>query len=911
MIHPPLTAVANAAETRRREMPASVALVILTGGIAAAIMGGPGPVGWAAIMSLLLIFDTELYRRLDRADRRLEGGVMAGLALWAFASSAFYAVLPIALWLQGAAAGAAAAMVLWVAGVVRHFSKGQSGALPIALAGAAPPAISLMFAPLMMAGMTARPDWDLAVIAAIGGFALMAYVTQARLSAVEAEQALRDAQHAEDLQHTLAQQLLNVDSTAVVLLDPEGRIVAVSKSVLNRLKRDDVRGLKLEDIMPVPQARWREAFERALNGECVRHSEEELFLSDGRIWFDWETRPWRGVDGQIRGVYAAGRDITSLVAARAEAARTESMLRMALEIGGSVVWDVDYRNKSITWYGDRQSLYGDAFTFEEFATNTTKIIHEDDRESIRKYFVDVAEGATGCVEHRVLRADGSVTWAEVWARRVLGRSGGVRKLIVMSRDITERKRQEAAFIASMQRAEAALRAKRALFQDIAQMGGEERETSIEHSDVSVADMYDHLAALMEEMDARDVVLADTLASLRAAREAAEAASISKSQFLASMSHELRTPLNAIIGYSEILLEEAEADGRSTDIADIQRVLTAARQLLHLINDILDLSKIEAGKMEVSASSFGLAAMIEEAVATVRPSIEKNGNALKVELEQDLGEAHSDCFKLNQCLLNLLANAAKFTNHGEIVVRARRLKQAGGDWVEIDVSDTGIGMTEEQLARLFNAFTQAEASTARRFGGTGLGLAITRRMMQLLGGEVSVASTHGEGSTFTLRLPAYLVAAPTADRVDPSATSGQGMDRVVLLIDDEESARDLTTRALARLSFRVHTAASGRDGLAMAQSLAPSLILLDINLPDMSGWDVLEALREQGDADIPVIVHSVDDDRKHALNAGACEHLLKPADRDVLAAAALRFARAAASAHVTATKSTAIETKKTA
>jgi DNA-binding response OmpR family regulator len=185
------------------------------------------------------------------------------------------------------------------------------------------------------------------------------------------------------------------------------------------------------------------------------------------------------------------------------------------------------------------------------------------------------------------------------------------------------------------------------------------------------------------------------------------------------------------------------------------------------------------------------------------------------------------------------------------------------------------------------------------------------MMQLLGGEVSVVSTHGEGSTFTLRLPARLVMAPAPERIDASAATGQGMERIVLLIDDEESARDLTTRALARLGFQVRTASTALDGIAMAERLQPSLVVLDINLPDMSGWDILKALQERGLGDIPVIVHSVDDDRKHALEAGACEHLLKPADRDVLAAVALRFARRAALQPSCATNSTAFETKKTA
>ena len=890
MTQPPHTALANAAETRRREMPASIALIILTGGIAAAIVGGPGPVAWAAITSLLLIFDTELYRRLDRAETRMDRGTVASLAAWAFASSSFYAVLPISLWLQGSAAAAAAAMVLWVAGVVRHFSPGVSGGLPIALAGAAPPALSLMFSPLMMAAMTRQPDWDLAVIAAVGGCALMAYVTQARMSAADAERALYEAKRSGDLQATLADLMLDNDDTSVVLLDLDGRIVAVSNSVLTKLDRTDVRGLKFEDIVPLPPDRWHEAFEHALEGSCTRHTEEEVVLPAGRHWFDWETRPWRDQHGALRGVYAAGRDVTSLVAARGNAAANQDLLRIALDAGRSIVWEVDYKTRSISWHGDKQALFGDGFTFDEFDTNTTSIIHEDDREMLAAYFVDVAAGEGGSVEHRVVNADGSMTWVQSWARRVLGRSGGVRKLIVMSKDITDRKRQEAAFIAAMQRAETALRAKRALFEQITDVPAEP-EVSIDQSDVSVADMYEHLAALMEEMDARDVALAEAMASVRAAREAAESASVSKSQFLASMSHELRTPLNAIIGYSEILMEEAEADGRETDIADIQRVLAAARQLLHLINDILDLSKIEAGRMEIAASDFSVAELIAESAATVRPTLEKNGNTLAIHITDDLGSAHTDAFKLNQCLLNLLSNAAKFTRDGDIGISARRERVDGSDWITIEVSDSGIGMTEDQVARLFNAFTQADATTARRFGGTGLGLAITRRMIQLLGGDVSARSESGKGSTFTLSLPAVLRGAPSPERISAAVAAGQGKDRVVLLIDDEESARDLTTRSLSRLGFRVEAAATGGEGLARVDALRPSLIVLDINLPDMTGWDVLAELKQRSAA-IPVIVHSVDDSRKRALDAGAADHLLKPADRDVLAAAALRFATGA-------------------
>ncbi|MFI5280967.1 MAG: GAF domain-containing protein [Gemmatimonadales bacterium] len=253
-----------------------------------------------------------------------------------------------------------------------------------------------------------------------------------------------------------------------------------------------------------------------------------------------------------------------------------------------------------------------------------------------------------------------------------------------------------------------------------------------------------------------------ISELLRARQEAEAANSAKSQFLAHMSHELRTPLNAIIGYSEMVEEEVADVGHPELAPDLQKIRAAGRHLLALINDILDLSKIEAGKLELFVEPFDVRDTIRDVTTTVRPLVEKNANRLEVRCAEPLGTMHSDLVKVRQALLNLLSNACKFTDHGTITLTADRERNgSGGEWLVFTVADTGIGMTPEQMARLFEAFSQADASTARRYGGTGLGLAITRRFCRMMGGDVVVASEPGAGSTFTVRLPAALDAAAPA------------------------------------------------------------------------------------------------------------------------------------------------------
>jgi Amt family ammonium transporter len=366
-------------------------------------------------------------------------------------------------------------------------------------------------------------------------------------------------------------------------------------------------------------------------------------------------------------------------------------------------------------------------------------------------------------------------------------------------------------------------------------------------------------------------------ALVGAKEAAEAASRAKSTFLANMSHELRTPLNAIIGYSEMLREDADDGGYAEITPDLEKIRTAGKHLLELINNILDLSKIEAGRMDLYVERFSVAALVDEAAATVAPLVEKSGSRLLLDLAPELGEMHADLTKVRQVLLNLLSNAAKFTEAGTVTLRARRRDEDAT--VVFQVADTGIGMTPEQVGRLFQDFTQADASTTRKYGGTGLGLSISRRFCELLGGEITVASVPGVGSTFTVTLPAGHPG-PEEERAEPSPR--RATPATVLVIDDDPTARELVERTLAREGLVVVTAASGAEGLALARARRPMVITLDVMMPDLDGWSVLSQLKADPElADIPVVMLTMVDDKQRGFALGAAEYLTKPVERDRL------------------------------
>jgi signal transduction histidine kinase/DNA-binding response OmpR family regulator/HAMP domain-containing protein len=367
----------------------------------------------------------------------------------------------------------------------------------------------------------------------------------------------------------------------------------------------------------------------------------------------------------------------------------------------------------------------------------------------------------------------------------------------------------------------------------------------------------------------------------------ELASQHKSQFLANMSHELRTPLNAIIGYSEMLQEEAEDLGYEDFTPDLLKINTAGKHLLTLINDILDLSKIEAGKMDLFLETFELAPMLRDVVTTITPLVEKNANTLAVHHAPDLGAMRADLTKIRQALFNLLSNACKFTTQGTITLAVSREAVAGSDWLTFRVSDTGIGMTSAQMEKLFQAFSQADASTTRQYGGTGLGLAISRHFCQTMGGAITVESAVGQGSTFTIRLPAEVIDLKAAPALQAAATTTSALPAgapTVLVIDDDPAVHDLMRRFLRKEGLQMQAAASGEEGLRLAKVCHPAVITLDVMMSGMDGWTVLAALKADPEvAEIPVIMLTIVDDKTLGYALGAADYLTKPVDRDRLAA----------------------------
>lgn len=416
---------------------------------------------------------------------------------------------------------------------------------------------------------------------------------------------------------------------------------------------------------------------------------------------------------------------------------------------------------------------------------------------------------------------------------------------------------------------------------------------------------------------------NTLKKLTLAKDDAERANGAKSEFLAKMSHELRTPLNAVLGYSEILLEDAELDGRGEQIVDLQKISTAGKHLLAMVNDILDISKIEAGKMALHLESFDLDRLIDEVEATARPLVARNTNNLVVARREVLGTVRTDATKLRQAIFNLLSNAAKFTQNGTVTLSAKRQSESDGAWIEIAVSDTGIGISLEQQRVLFSNFTQANPKIAAVYGGTGLGLALSQNLCRLMGGSIELESELGKGSRFSIRLPdrmdqrvpdlapmmpakkyvphadeqAFVAAAEDdaaegdADIGHPGQTAASGYDagqtnqERLLVVDDDRNFLELAERLFFKAGYIPICTDAPQSALQIARTVKPAAIFLDILMPGFDGWDVLAALKaDPVTATIPVFMISILSERTKALAAGADGIVMKPLDGSKVKAA---------------------------
>lgn len=380
-----------------------------------------------------------------------------------------------------------------------------------------------------------------------------------------------------------------------------------------------------------------------------------------------------------------------------------------------------------------------------------------------------------------------------------------------------------------------------------------------------------------------------IAELEKANQELADANRAKSTFLANMSHELRTPLNAILGYSELLEEVAEELKLEEEIGpDIKKIHSSGKHLLAIINDILDLSKIEAGKMEFFSQNCNLKSLADEVSQTVQPIINKNSNKLKVNLEKDLGSISADVTRLRQVLFNLLSNACKFTEKGEITFTIMRKTVNQADWINFTISDTGIGMNTSQVEKLFKSFSQVHSSNIQKYGGTGLGLAITKRICEMMGGDIFVESKPGEGSTFSVHLPALMPKAATPEKIlktlgkhkkESEESNSEIKENIILVIDDDPMIHNQMKRAFEKEDYKIVCASDGEEGLTLARKLHPTLITLDVLMPGMDGWTVLTKLKADPEvANIPVFVISMVDEENKGFTLGASEYLTKPIDR---------------------------------
>jgi PAS domain S-box-containing protein len=662
-------------------------------------------------------------------------------------------------------------------------------------------------------------------------------------------------------------------------------------------------------------------------------------------WVNDEQHLIRGVDGKPLEIVGSWSDITARKAAEEEKAAAHARLSHLLISSPAVIYSYkamgDFAPTFVS-QNIRERLGYEPQEYLEHPAFWRSRVHPDELAAVEAEAVHLFKKGSHTVEYRFLKKDRTYCWVSDAQQLIRDEEGQPVEVVGSWSDINQRKRAEEAALKEVLEARTRLTdAIETISEGFSLYDAEDKlivcnsryqELFASHADVMVPgvrfetilrtvterglikDAEGRRDAWIEERLARHHAASETHvqrrsdgrwiqvserktanggvvaiyaditelkqheAELAFARDAAEEANRTKSTFLANMSHELRTPLNAIIGYSEILQENAADKGDKESIEDLQKIESAGRHLLGLINNILDLSKIEAGKMDVFIEAVDIQALVKEVLSIVKPLADKSENLIEVICPADISSFRSDQTKVKQCLLNLLSNANKFTSRGTLALMVTR---EGNSRVCFRVSDTGVGMTKEQLARLFQAFSQADASTTKRFGGTGLGLAITKCFCTMLGGDVTVESTPGTGSTFTIMLPDQGVA-PVAV-VSPAAAAADGR-ATVLVVDDDPTVRGLLAKTLEKEGYRVVSASNGVEALALAREHRPQAITLDVLMPQMDGWGALKELKaDAGLRDIPVIMVTVLNERGMAIPLGAADFVTKPVDRQRLAA----------------------------